>query len=167
MPQCCHRGVFLLCSLLVVFCCSKKEQEAASNHGSASRKPTENTFLDVHRILGSTPDALIQRFGEPKPYIREREGVFGNITWKDLYGVRVFTVIIDGKCAYVHYTFNELEPFDEQEAFQIVGIVRPKHEPQLIPHSEAKRWKPFEQYERLTVNPKRKSVAVRAYPFEW
>jgi hypothetical protein len=144
--------------------CSKDKDKSGDNTGVLN-KGTGETFLDVHFVLGSTPEELIERFGEPKPYIHEREGVPGNMVWKNLYDVRVFTVIRDGRCAYVHYTFNELEPFDEGEAFQVVGIERPKHDPILIPQSEARRWKPFEEYDRLTVNPKTKGVAVRAYPF--
>ena len=166
MPGSRHRFILMVCGVLLLSSCSKKEEHAEHDSPPTSGKTAGKTFLDVHFVLGSTPDELIERFGEPKPYIPERKGVSGNLVWKDLYGVRVFTVIREDKCAYVHYTFNELEPFDEEKAFRIVGIERPKHDPQLIPRSEAKRWKPFEQYDRLAVNPKIKSVAVRAYPFK-
>lgn len=162
-----YRLALMVCGLLVLLSCSKEKKGDETLSGARSKRG-EKTFLDVHAILGSTPEELMERFGEPKPYIPEREGASdGYMTWKDLYGVRVFAVIRDGRCAYVHYQFNEMDPFDEEAAFGIVGIERPEHEPELIPQSEAKKWKPFEHYDRLTVSPKTKGVAVRAYAFKF
>ena len=160
------RSLPVVCSLsfLLVFSCSQKKDASGDKPGVRDKSAAE-TYLDVHFVLDSTPEELIERFGEPTSYNPEREGILGNLLWKDVSGVRVLAVIKDGQCAYVHYTFKELEPFDENEALQIVGIERPEYEPQLFSKKGAKRWQPFEQYERLTVSPRVKGVSVRAYYF--
>jgi hypothetical protein len=137
--------------------CSRKKEE---------KKKADQTYLDVHIVLGSTPEQLMKRFGPPTTQVAERDSIhFGTITWENIEGVRVFAVVKNEKCAYVHYTFKEMEPFEENRAFRVIGIERPQQAPQLIPQSQAKRWKPFGQYDRLTVNPETKGVAIRAFPF--
>jgi hypothetical protein len=156
-----HALIIPLCTLLFISACSKKKerQEAVQQH--------KLTYLDVHVILGSTPEQLMKRFGNPTQQIAEKVGAsIGAITWENIEGVRVFAVIKDGKCAYVHYTFKEMEPFDEDQAFRIIGIERPVQPSKPIPKSQAKWWKPFEQYHKLTVNPEIKGISVMAFPFE-
>ena len=161
---------------LVLFACSESEKgaqgESAKVAALKAAKTDGKTYLDVHFVLGSSAEELIERFGEPVQY-RPQQGdqPFGFVRWNDVQNVKVLAVIIDGACAYVNYDFHEMDPemdpFDETAAFKIVGIERPKEDPTVsVPKTGVDKWYPFEQYDRLTVNRELKRVGVRAYPFE-
>ena len=157
---------------LVLFACSESEKgaqgESAKVAALKAAKTDGETYLDVHFVLGSSTEELIERFGEPVQYrLQQGDQPFGFARWNDLQNVKVFAVIKDGACAYVNYDFNEMDPFEETAAFKIIGIERPEEDPTVsVPESEVDKWYPFEQYDRLTVNRKLKRVGVRAYPFE-
>ena len=119
--------------------------------------------LDVHTVLGRSPEELIERWGEPKQY-RKDPGVgekYGFALWPDLMGVRVFIVIKREKVTWVTYRFENLETFDEAKAFRIINVEPPAEEPKRFPgEEEVKRWEPFEKYGKMTVSPAIKLVAV-------
>ena len=121
--------------------------------------------LDAHILLASTPPALQARLGEPKQDREEIEGHIGFMQWEDIEGVKVFAAIKNGKVVYVTYNFAAMESFDEAEAFNTIGIDPPKNEPKHIKKSKAKRWQPFEKYDRLTVNPDTKLISIGAHPY--
>ena len=121
--------------------------------------------LDAHALLASTPAAVQVRLGEPKQYREETERRMGFMRWEDVGGVKLFAAIKQGKIVYVTYNFAALEPFDEAAAFRTIGLDPPDDEPQKIDKSEAKRWRPFGKYARLTVNPATKLISVGAHPF--
>ena len=124
----------------------------------------EETLLDAHRLLGSTPAQLTARLGETGQSREETERVPGFMTWRNIDGVRVHVVIQRGQAIYVAYTFVD-PPFDEDEALRLIGVVRPKAEPQRI-GVEARRWRPFGKYEKLTINPATRVVSL-GNEIEW
>ena len=119
--------------------------------------------LDVHTVLGRSPEELIERWGEPRQY-REDPGVgekYGFALWTNLMGARVFIVIKRGRVTWVTYRFEDMKPFDETEAFRIIHVKSPTDEPEYMPGDEgAKRWEPFEKYGKMVVSPPTKLVAV-------
>ena len=121
--------------------------------------------LDAHALLASTPAAVQARLGEPKQYREETEKRMGFMRWEDVGGVKLFAAIKKGKIVYVTYNFAAMEPFDEAEAFRTIGLDPPQNEPEEIDKSQAKRWRPFGKYARLTVNPATKLISIGAHPF--
>ena len=121
--------------------------------------------LDAHALLASTPAAVQARLGEPKQYREETARRMGFMRWEDVGGVKLFAAIKQGKIVYVTYNFAAMTPFDEAAAFRTIGLDPPDNEPQKIDNSEAKRWRPFGKYARLTVNPATKLISVGAHPF--
>ena len=121
--------------------------------------------LDAHALLASTPSAVQARLGEPKQYREETEKHVGFMRWEDVGGVKLFAAIKQGKIVYVTYNFAAMEPFDQAEAFRTIGLDPPQNEPEKIDNSQAKRWRPFGKYARLTVNPATKLISVGAHPF--
>ena len=79
-------------------------------------------------------------------------------------GVRVFVVIKGGEASYVTYRFEEMDPFDEDEAFRMIGAERPQAEPQTMTTPGARRWRPYGPYEKLTINPRTKFISVGSDP---
>ena len=167
------RGVFALscCGIQLVSC--SESEEVAQDEGAkiaafkAARNPEGETYLDVHFVLGSRVEELVARFGEPDAY-RPQLGnqPYGNIKWNDLKGVKVFAIIKDSLCAYVNYGFQKMTPFDETEAFRIIGVEPPEEEPAvLVPETGVRKWYPFEEYHRLTVSSQVKNVTVKGYDF--
>ena len=165
---------------LAIFCCfllssCSKSEEGPQDEGAeiAALKEIRNadgkTFLDVHFVLGSSVDELVARFGEPDAY-RPQLGdqPYGNIKWNDLRGVKVFAILKDSTCAYVNYGFNKkMDPFDETEAFRIIGVERPEDDPTVsVFKTGVTKWYPFEQYHRLTVSSHQKNVSVKGYDFQ-
>lgn len=131
--------------------------------GSCSWRPEPR--LKPERLIGSTPEELIARLGQPKQYQEEAATEnFGFMIWPDLEGIHVLVIIKGGKSRYVSYQFKEMEPFDESKALALIGAKRPKAPPELIPRSQAKRWRPFGQYERLTINPDTKLISIGSHP---
>ena len=130
---------------------------------SCSREPTP---LDVHEVLGKSEAELIERWGEPMQHVQASGARFGHLLWKDVLntGVRVFVVIKEGAASYVSYRFEEMRPFDEDEALRMIGVERPDAEPQTMTTPGAKRWQPFEAYEKLTLNPRTRFISVGSDP---
>ena len=49
--------------------------------------------------------------------------------------------------------------------FAPLALIPPQNEPERIDESQAKRWRPFGKYARLTVNPATKLISIGAHPF--
>ena len=130
---------------------------------SCSREPAP---LDVHEILGRSAAELIERWGEPGQHVPASEGRFGHLLWVDVLdtGVRVFVVIKGGEVSYVSYRFEEMDPFDEDEALRLIGAERPDAEPQTMTTPGARRWRPYGPYEKLTLNPRTRFISVGSDP---
>ena len=121
-------------------------------------------ILDLSHTLGRTKVQLEDHFGEADIFIQKTADM-STIQWKYIEGSWIFIIIKDGRSTYVTYTLKDMEPFDQDEAFQILGIVSPKSLDWEW-ENEAKRWKPFGQYEKLVVNPSTKAVTVgRTHPY--
>ena len=128
----------------------------------------EKPPLDVHEVLGSTPEELQARWGDPHQNV-EDPGVswkYGHMLWLDVRdtGVRVWVVIRRGKASYVSYRFEAMEPFDELAAFRMIGVEVPDAEPQLMTTPGARRWEPFEDYDKMTLNPHTKFISIGSDP---
>ncbi len=164
-------GFLLLCGGLALLTCSKEEgpqkDEGAKLAALKAAKVQGQTYLDVHFVLGSSLEELVARFGEPDAY-RPQLGnqPYGNIKWKDLKGVTVFGIVKDSTCAYVNYKFDKLDPFDETEAFRIIGVERPDDDPAVsVLKTGVTKWYPFEHYHHLTVSPQQKNVSIKGFEF--
>ena len=167
------RGVFVLCccGILLVSCSGSEEGAQHESEKIAALKAARNaegeTYLDVHFVLGSSVEELVARFGEPDAY-RPQLGnqPYGNIKWNDLKGVKVFAIIKDSLCTYVNYGFKKMDPFDETEAFRIIGVEGPEDEPTVsVPKTGVRKWYPFEHYHHLTVSSQVKNISVKGYDF--
>lgn len=121
--------------------------------------------LDAHALLGRTPAALQARLGEPKQHREEIEDRMGVMNWTDVEGVKVFAAIKKGKAIYITYNFISMDTFDEAAAFRTIGVKRPEAEPEKLSKSNARRWQPFETYDRLTINPDTKLISIGSHPF--
>ena len=129
---------------------------------SCSREPAP---LDLNEILGRGEAELIERWGEPKQHVPASEGRFGHLLGEDVLdtGVRVFVVIKGEEASYVTYRFEEMDPFDEDEALRMIGA-EPEAEPQTMTTPGARRWRPYGPYEKLTMNPRTKFISVGSDP---
>ena len=130
---------------------------------SCSREPPP---LDVHEVLGRSEAELIERWGEPRQHVQASGGRFGHLLWEDVLdtGVRVFVVIKGGEVSYVTYRFEEMDPFDEDEALRLIGAERPDADPQTMTTPGARRWRPYGPYEKLTLNPRTRFISVGSDP---
>ena len=122
--------------------------------------------LNACEVLGSSPEELQERLGEPKQYRKETEHRFGFMRWPDIKGVRLFVAIREGKAVHVAYGFQGMDSFDEVEAFHLIGVKPPMKKPDWEGERGAKRWKPFGKYDRMTVNPYSKYVAIGITPMQ-
>lgn len=118
----------------------------------------EDKLLDAHQLLGRSPEQLKERLGEPRNAREEAGDLPGWITWRDIDGVRVFVLIKDNQAMYVAYTFREF-PEDEDEALSLLNITKPRVEPQQL-SGRARRWTPFGEYDKLTINPDTGVIAL-------
>lgn len=132
--------------------------------GGLACSPKPETLLQADRLIGSTPEELIERLGEPKEQRAETSGSFGFLSWDDIEGTRVLVIVRDGKGRYVSYQFKGMESFDEQKALELIGVELPDEPPEEVPRSRAKRWQPFGPYERLTINPDTRLISVGTHP---
>ena len=107
-----------------------------------------------------------ERLGEPKQHRKEVEHRFGFMRWPDVNGVRVFAAIRHGEAMHVVYRFEQVESFDEAEAYRVIGLKPPARKPDWEGRRGAKRWKPFGEYDRLIVSPYAKNVLVASAPRE-
>ncbi len=121
------------------------------------QKPTQK--LNAYELLGSTPEDLIERLGEPIQFNKHKL-----IRWKDVDGVRVFAALEKGKVTYVSYIFEKMKRFNEAKAFKIIGIERPKEKGNRVSDTSARRWSPFGAYDKLTVMPRTKSITIGKDP---
>lgn len=124
-------------------------------NGSVSQK----TKLNVYELLGETRETLEKRLGESDIFIHKHNNV-DTIQWKDVKGVWVFVVLKDGRSNYITFTFKDMEIFDEEEAFRLIGITNPKEKPEYVWENKARRWKPFGVYQKMVVNPETKAITV-------
>lgn len=116
--------------------------------------------LDIRHVLGLTSAELKGRWGEPDIEIRKSEQL-STLQWKEIDGTWVYVVCQDDRACYVTYTFTSMEPFDELEAFRRIGLPPPDGEqPEHVWENGARRWMPFREYHRLTVNPDTKTISV-------
>ena len=146
-------GMVALFISLSLFGCSQKEKKA-----KADQEP-ERFTVSAHEILGKTPEELEEMQGEPNAYKMELKGhSSGYMTWKDIQGIKVFVAIRGGKSHYVTFTFQEETDFDERKLLSQLGLKYPSTEPRLIP--PAKRWQPYEKYDRLTIDPETKMISL-------
>lgn len=132
--------------------------------GGLACTPKPETRLQADRLIGSTPEELIDRLGEPKEERAETPGSFGFLSWTGIEGVHVLVLFREGKGCYVSYQFKDMAPFDEQKALALIGVELPDQPPEEVPNSRAKRWQPFGSYERLTINPDTRLISVGAHP---
>ena len=144
------KALILLSTILIVPCVA------------SSKSKTE---LDLSYTLGHTKVGLEEHFGEADVFIQKAADL-STVQWKYIDGVWIFLILRDGRSVYVTYTFKEMDPFDEQEAFEILGISPPGESLDWEWENEAKRWKPYGKYEKLVVNPSTKAVTVgRTFPY--
>ena len=126
---------------------------------SCAEKKKSEKPLSAYELLGSEPDDLLERFGEPTQY---RKGTL--IRWKSFNGVRIFAHIREGKVGYVAYTFEAMKPFDEQKALQMIGIELPEEGGKYVAGTKARRWSPFGEYQKLTISPRTKLISIGTDP---
>lgn len=151
LHQRCFRTAMMLVSLFVIV-------------PSAARANSPKTDLDLSYTLGRTKAQLEEHFGDADIFILKTADM-STIQWKYIEGTWIFIILKDGRSTYVTYTFKEMDPFDQDEAFQALGIGAPKSLDWEW-ENDAKRWKPFGKYEKLVVNPKTQAVTVgRTHPY--
>ena len=122
----------------------------------------ETPPLYYRELLGSGPNALVDRLGEPDRRRPEKPEMHGFMTWNDFRetGVRAMVMIQKGKAIYVAYTFRGMEEFDEGEALAVIGLRKPGEEPHRFDGSRAVSWRPFEKYDKLVMNPDTRLIGV-------
>ena len=140
-----HLKLFIYLSFLFFAACGREE---------ASR-------LNVHQIIDKSSDAVKARLGEPEIDFTRSQKVT-TLQWRDIDGdsTWVYIDLIYDKASYVTYTFKKMDPFDMAEALRRVGLTLPEEEPERTWENGSVRWKPFDPYHRLVVNPVIKSVTV-------
>jgi hypothetical protein len=122
----------------------------------------EKPPLYYRELLGSGPNALIERLGEPDRRRREKPEMHGFMTWNDFRetGVRAMVMIKKSRVTYVAYTFRGMKEFDEGEALALIGLSKPGEEPHRFDGSRAVIWRPFEEYDKLVMNPDTRLIGV-------
>ena len=123
---------------------------------------SQDKQLDAHRVLGSSLEQMIERWGEPERYTPdpERQKGHGFAGWSDVLGVKITAFSRMGKIIWVTYRFRNMDPFDEVEAFNLINVDPDPDEVNHLTSPGAKRWTPFEDYQKLPVSPASKMVAV-------
>lgn len=124
----------------------------------------EEPLMDVHQLMGNSPEQLKDRLGPADDELVETASRFGFLRWNRLEGVRLLIMVKGGKAVYVTYGFRDMAAFDEEQALAQTGIERPEKEPTPIELSKAVRWEEYEGYGRLTINPETKLVSVGRVP---
>jgi hypothetical protein len=124
----------------------------------------KEALLQPERLLGSTPERLIARLGQPKQHQEEHGAQFGFMRWPDIQGVHVLVIVKGGTGEYVSYQFRAMEPFDETKALALIGVELPEADPKPVPGSRAKRWQPFGKYEHMTINPDTRLISMGLNP---
>jgi hypothetical protein len=121
-------------------------------------------LLAAGRLIGSTPEDLVSRLGQPEEERGEVQGQYGFMRWLDIQGVRVLVVIQEGKGSYVSYRFPGTELLDEAAALETIGVELPDTPPESLGDANAKRWQPCGAYGRLTINADTRLVSIGSYP---
>jgi len=142
-------SVVLLCTLLAAASCGTEPEP----------------LLKAGRLIGSTPEQLIARLGEPQLHRAERGPHFGALRWADIDSVEVLVIIANGTGSYVSYQFVGMEPFDEAAALKRVDVILPKTAPEQMGDGGARRWEPCGEFVRLTINPATKLVSIGSHPW--
>ena len=121
----------------------------------------ETLRLDVQQILDKSGDTIKARLGEPEIDFTRSQKVT-TLQWRDIDGdsTWVYIDLIYDRASYVTYTFKKMDPFDMEEALRRVGLTLPEDEPERTWKNGSMRWKPFDPYHRLVINPVIKSVTV-------
>ena len=127
-----------------------------ASFGCPSEEPQ---ILDVHEVYGRTIDELQARLGDADVFIRKSDDRV-TLQWKSVEGTRIYITVQDGRARYVSYTFREIDPFDESEAFRRIGLETPAQEPEYAWENGAKRWISVGEYHKLVVNPVTKAITV-------
>ena len=132
---------------------------AAVAMGSCSR---EAGMLDARQALDGSLEEAIDRWGEPERYTPDplREGGHGFASWPDVEGARITAFSRMGKIIWVTYRFQDMDPFDEAEAFRLIGVDPDPDRATHLRSPGARRWSPFERYQKLTVSPVTRMVAM-------
>ncbi len=142
----------LVCLLACLACGSGREAEPSGPR------------LSPQHLLGRTPQQMVAHLGRPQSQRDEVSGHYGFLRWPDVDGVSVMAIVSGGKGVYVSYQFSPEDPFDEEVAFARLGLEIPDEPPAPLSDRGAKRWHPFGPYERLTVNPETRLIAIGSYP---
>lgn len=140
--------VILLCGLVAGLSCA----------------PRPEPLLGADQLLGSTPEQLSARLGEPLMHSEENPNHYGAMRWTDIEGVDLLVIVKGGVGTYVSYHFTGMESFDEAAALDRIGVEPPDAAPVAVPDSRAQRWQPCGEYERLTINPDTKLVSIGSHP---
>lgn len=132
--------------------------------GSCS--PREEGLLQARRALGSSLQEAIDRWGEPEHYTPDplMESGHGFASWPDVAGARITAFSRMGRIIWVTYRFHRMDPFDEAEAFRLVGVDPDPKQARHLRSPGAKRWSPFGEYQKLTVSPATRMVAIGRDP---
>ncbi len=136
----------------------------AVSMGSCSRQ--EEGLLHARRALGSSLKEAIDRWGEPEHYTPDphMESGHGFASWPDVAGARITAFSRMGKIIWLTYRFQRMDPFDEAEAFRRVGVDPDPDQATHLRSPGAKRWSPFESYQKLSVSPATRMVAIGRDP---
>ena len=139
---------------------------AAIAAGSCSRQ--EGGLLVARQALGSSLEEAIDRWGEPEHYTPDplMESGHGFASWSDVAGARITAFSRMGRIIWVTYRFLRMDPFDEAEAFRLVGVAPDPAQARHLRSPGAKRWSPFEGYQKLTVSPVTRMVAIGRDPMD-
>jgi hypothetical protein len=118
--------------------------------------------LDARRVLGSSLQEASERWGEPVQYTEDpmHERGHGFASWQDVSGAKITAFSRMGKIVWLTYRFQKMEPFDEAQAFSLINVDPDPDQAHHLKTPGAKRWSPFEQYQKLTVSSVTKMVAV-------
>ena len=127
--------------------------------------PEPRPLLSAHELIGSTPEQIIERLGEPRLNRPERGPHFGALRWADLEGVEVMVIVKGGVGSYVSYQFVAMDPFDEAAALARVDVEPPNEEPRILAGGQARRWEPCGPFARLTVSLETRLVSVGPHPW--
>ena len=118
-------------------------------------------YLNVHKVLEKTQAELTRSFGPPDSVLEKTDTV-DILRWQDIDGdsTHVYVIVRDDISRYVTYTFRGMKPFDAKEALKRVGIPWPEAEPEHVWEDGSKRWKPFDEYEKLVISHSNNAVSV-------
>lgn len=106
------------------------------------------------------------RLGAADMHLEETPARIGFLRWNDLAGIRVLVAYSDSTTNYVTYRFPEEGPFDEEQAFGILGWGRPASAGRPMGGSPARVWDADGDSPRIMVNPFTRLISVGPLP-DW